>query len=218
MLDWLVIGGGIHGVHLAARLIEEAGVLSSKLRIVDPGEQLLHQWRTCAERTGMKYLRSPAVHHLDIDPWSLTRFAKKRKRRFSSLFKAPYQRPALHLFNAHCNAVINRYQLPKLHIRAEALKCEVDCSHVTVELGDGQQLRSHKVVLAVGSGGQPYLPPWVPRNDERIQHLFDLQRPMLSFTAEQSVAVVGGGISAGQTALRLRDEGHAVHLISRHPL
>ncbi len=30
-LDWLIIGGGIHGVHIAARLLGEAGVSPSGL-------------------------------------------------------------------------------------------------------------------------------------------------------------------------------------------
>ena len=36
-LDWLIIGGGIHGVHLAARLLGEARVPPEQVRIVDPG-------------------------------------------------------------------------------------------------------------------------------------------------------------------------------------
>ena len=35
-LQWLIVGGGIHGVHIAARLIGEAGVDRSKIRIIDP--------------------------------------------------------------------------------------------------------------------------------------------------------------------------------------
>ena len=32
-LDWLIIGGGIHGVHIAARLLGESGVAPDRLRI-----------------------------------------------------------------------------------------------------------------------------------------------------------------------------------------
>lgn len=31
-LDWLIVGGGIHGVHLAARLVDQAGVSPRPLR------------------------------------------------------------------------------------------------------------------------------------------------------------------------------------------
>jgi len=33
-LDWLIVGGGIHGVHIATRLIADAGVAADRLRIV----------------------------------------------------------------------------------------------------------------------------------------------------------------------------------------
>ena len=32
-LDWLIIGGGIHGVHIAARLLGECGIDPARLRI-----------------------------------------------------------------------------------------------------------------------------------------------------------------------------------------
>ena len=45
-LDCLIVGGGIHGVHVAARLIGEAGVPADRLRILDPGARLLERWRS----------------------------------------------------------------------------------------------------------------------------------------------------------------------------
>ena len=66
-LDWLIIGGGIHGVHIAARLLGESGVAPDRLRILDPCDRLLARWRNCAAATGMTHLRSPGVHHLDLD-------------------------------------------------------------------------------------------------------------------------------------------------------
>ena len=77
--DWVIVGGGIHGVHLAVRLIGEAGVPRERLRIVDEHAHLLERWRDCTATTGMQHLRSPAVHHLDLNPWSLIRFAGQLK-------------------------------------------------------------------------------------------------------------------------------------------
>ena len=79
--EWLIIGGGIHGVHIAARLLGEANVAPERLCIVDPGARLLERWQSCTQRTGMTHLRSPAVHHLDLEPWSLRRYAGKTKQR-----------------------------------------------------------------------------------------------------------------------------------------
>ena len=41
--EWLIIGGGIHGVHLAARLLLEGKVQPDHLLIVDPAETLFWQ-------------------------------------------------------------------------------------------------------------------------------------------------------------------------------
>ena len=80
-VDWLIVGGGIHGVHVAARLIGEGGLDASQVRILDPGEDLLERWCRCTEATGMSHLRSPGVHHLDLEPFSLVHFAGSRRNR-----------------------------------------------------------------------------------------------------------------------------------------
>ena len=120
-LDWLIIGGGIHGVHIAARLVGEAGVPAARLRIVDPGAQLLERWRRCTEATGMTHLRSPSVHHLDLNPWSLHQSAGARKRREHGLFAPPYDRPALGFFNEHCDGVIKAFGLDAAHVERAVL-------------------------------------------------------------------------------------------------
>ena len=216
-LDWLVIGGGIHGVHVAARLIGEAKVDPDKIRIVDPGERLLERWRNCTETTGMTHLRSPSVHNLDLNPWSLIRYAGKRKNRKAGLFAPPYNRPNLGFFNDHCDTVIGTFGLSDLHIRARALSCTVDCDGVAVGLCTGTEITTANVVLAMGSGDQPQWPEWAPREDPRVQHVFGADFDGWPSTPE-TVVVVGGGISAGQVALRLVEDGNEVHMVSRHAL
>ena len=216
-LDWLIIGGGIHGVHIAAKLLGEAQVEPSGLRIVDPGERLLERWRTCTATTGMTHLRSPSVHNLDLNPWSLFRYAGKRKTRRSGLFAPPYDRPQLGFFNDHCDKVIDEFKLDDLHVCADATTCAVDCEGVMVGLSTGESIQTQNVVLAIGAGGQPEWPAWTRRDDPRIHHIFAKTFDGWP-TRQETVAVVGGGISAGQVALRLIDEGHEVHLISRHAL
>ncbi len=218
-LQWLIVGGGIHGVHLAARLMAEGGVEAEQLRIVDPAERLMARWRTCTQITGMTHLRSPSVHHLDMHPWSLQRFAGSRKNRKPGLFAPPYDRPALDLFNAHCDHVVETYGLDALHIQDRVASCVVECDGVTLGGADGQTYSAQNVVLAMGSGDRPRWPQWAPVDDSQVQHVF---QPDFDGWPEQSspqsVAVIGGGISAGQVALRLMKEGHDVHLICRHTL
>ena len=84
-IPWLIIGGGIHGVHIAARLLgSQSGGMDlnldpdpanskskSNLCIVDAHEHLLHTWKSRTAATGMEYLRSSAGYHLDPDENSL---------------------------------------------------------------------------------------------------------------------------------------------------
>ena len=216
-LDWLIIGGGIHGVHIAARLIGEADVEPERLRIVDPGERLLERWRRCTATTGMTHLRSPSVHNLDLNPWSMLKSAGRRKKRKAGLFAAPYDRPNLSFFNDHCDQVIRDFDLDGLHIRARATTCTVDCDAALVGLSTETQISTANVVFAIGAGEQPLWPDWAPKDEPRVQHIFDPDFHDWPSAAE-TIAVVGGGISAGQVALRLVEEGHDVHLISRHAL
>jgi len=216
-LDWLIIGGGIHGVHLAARLIGDAGVEPESLRIVDPGDRLLARWNTCTTTIGMTYLRSPSVHHLDVDAWSLRRYANRYKSLKSGLFAPPNDRPALALFNAHCDRVVKTFGLSGLHVRDRASRCSVDRDGVGVRLSSGREVQAHNVVLAIGATEQVEWPDWAAREDAWSHHVFEPGFDGWPATTE-TVVVIGGGISAAQVTLRLLAEGHRVHLVSRHAL
>ena len=216
-LDWLIIGGGIHGVHIAARLLDEAGVSREQLRIVDPGPRLLDRWRSCTETTGMTHLHSPSVHHLGTDHGALRRFAGKRKNRMPRRFVPPFERPSIGLFNEHCDQIEKKLGLAELHIRDRAVRCSTGCDDVAVELAGGEELRTRHLVLAMGCSDQPYRPAWASVDAARIQHVFE---PGFNDwpTSPETVMVVGGGISAAHVVLRLLAEGHEVHHVSRHPI
>ncbi len=223
-LDWLIIGGGIHGVHLGVRLLGEAEVPPERLRVVDPGPRLLDTWRRCTANTGMRFLRSPAVHHLDLEPFSLLRFARSGRRRRDTpngAFAAPYNRPSLDLFAAHCDDVVSRFALDALHVQDVATGISLSCDGVSVELGGGGAVSTRNVLLAVGSAGRPRWPEWaraLERDGARIHHVFEAGFDLDPEAWPARVAVVGGGITAAQVALRLADAGREVHLVSRHPL
>lgn len=216
-LDWLIIGGGIHGVHIAARLIGDARVAPERLRIVDPAPRLLDRWHTCTEATGMTFLRSPSVHNIDLKPLSLKKFARRQSQQAVRQFAPPYDRPALPLFNAHCDHVIESFGLHTLHISDRAVACDIDCEHVRVQLSSGQELTAGRLVLALGASEQPAWPDWAPRDHARVSHIYEA-----GFSgwpeAPETVVVLGGGITAGQVALRLTRDGHRVHMVSSHDL
>ena len=217
-LEWLIVGGGIHGVHVAARLIGEAKVSPERLRIIDPQERLLSRWRACTDITGMTHLRSAAVHHLDLKADDLFKFAGHRRNRKPGAFSGPYNRPSLSLFNRHCDRVIDSFGLSVLHIQAKVESCEVQHEAVVARASNGKHLEAENVVLAIGPGERPKWPSWARQEDDRIHHIFEPSFNGWPLEQTESVAVVGGGISAAQVALRLLSEGHHVHLVSRHPL
>jgi cation diffusion facilitator CzcD-associated flavoprotein CzcO len=221
-LDWVIVGGGPHGVHLAVRLLEEGRVKRDHLRIVDPHPTLMHRWRCCTASTGMRYLRSPAVHHLDLEPFDLLRFAEAGPGGpgTGSHFAPPYSRPSVDLFARHCDALLRRHRLDALHIRAGATRIALGEASVGLGLSDGRELHTHSVVLALGNSDHRHWPGWCRQlrdSGGRVCHVFDEDAPLQPETLPHTLAVVGGGISAAQVATRLAAAGKQVTVLARHP-
>ena len=218
----------MHGVHLAARLVGEACLDPGRLRILDPGPRLLDRWRSFTAETGMSHLRSPGVHHLDLEPFSLIKFAGNRRTRRPGVLRGIYNRPSLELFNEHCELVIERFGLGELHLRDHASRLEPGPDGVRVTTHSGAELHVGQVVLAIGASGQPEWPSWAPKNDPRVRHIFGYGPAAEAFEEERlapdvapehrRLIVVGGGISAAQLALRLAVKDRRVDLVARHPL
>ncbi|MEM1182749.1 MAG: FAD/NAD(P)-binding protein [Acidobacteriota bacterium] len=219
-VDWLILGGGLHGVHVGARLIGEAGVEQARIRIIDPGDRLLARWRRFTAETGMSHLRSPGVHHLDVESSSLIKFAGNRRSRRRGVLRGIYNRPSLEIFNAHCDWVIQRFGLDSRHLRAEALAIEPLSDGVRVTMRSGEVVQTSQLVLAIGASCRPEWPEWAPRGQSRISHIFGEPSPAEDggdSAPEENILVVGGGISAAQLALRLAVGGRTVDLVRRHP-
>ncbi len=236
MLDWLVIGGGPHGVHIALRLIGEAGVARDAIRIVDDEPRLLARWRRSTRNTGMTFLRSPSVHHIGLSSASLSRFASGRGRRVHKPFTRPYSRPALELFDLHCDDVIERNALEALHVWGRVHRLEVSPAGAQVgfeDLADAGrigQLHARHVILALGAPREPAWPEWARSAlasesamggsgaRQRIRHIFDPGFELEDEPSDSAIAVIGAGISGAQVALRMARPGRRVILVSRHGL
>lgn len=258
LLKWLIVGGGPHGVHIATCLLEELvpSISHSNLQIVDDEPQLLHKWKTRTAATGMSYLRSSASYHLDVREDGLQRFANEqlnktnsaKKRRSKTdkrdpLFAADYQRPKLDLFNHHCDHVIAKNQLDKVHLQGRVMDIVPKETHVEVEIQqpNGEIVTSHaeNIVLALGSDVPAY-PEWATEDmigAGKVRHIFadDHDNEDDSFYPRKSIAIVGGGISAAHLALKLDREQEAkrssscnterdddmrtnIHILCRHEL
>ena len=218
MLDWLIIGGGIHGVHLAHVLVHGQGLSADAVRILDPHERLLAAWSRRTTNTGMRYLRSPRVHHIDLEPFALEQFAREQGGDPATWWIEPYRRPSYALFQQHCQHVIDTYQLDRLHIRGQALALHRVAGGWCVET-DSDRITAQRVLLATGRQ-QLQIPDWAKTlfaQNAPIQHVLDHAFDTHYIADGAEVIVVGGGISAGQIALKLMHD-HTVTLVTRQSL
>ena len=220
--DWVIIGGGIHGVPLAARLLGQAGVSQEGIRIIDPGPKLLHSWYRCSQNTGMRFLRSPSVHHLDVDPFSLRLFAEQKCGRDGEVpFTPPYDRPSVQLFSAHCDHVISKFQLQSIHVQDKVVDVDLRCDGVRIELTEQEPIRAKQVILAMGMSAHPKWPSWssaLVMAGIKIHHIFGPDFVLVPEEWPQRIAVIGAGLSGTQAAIRLAESGRTVHLVSRHAI
>ncbi|KHF40767.1 FAD/NAD(P)-binding protein [Halalkalibacter okhensis] len=221
MFEWTIIGGGIQGCTLATYLIKRKCTSISNLAIVDPQPEPLSTWKRCTETVEMPFLRSPSIHHLDVDPFALEKFAKSESGKPSSHFYGPYDRPSLSLFNKHCDVLFEEIQLQQSWIQGRVIKLEREKTHWKITLTDGRQFDSENVVLAMGLSEHPFIPDWAKELQEQganIQHIYE-NRMFSDPNYTDDIVIVGGGISAIHTALKWsnRKPGR-IKLLSRHPL
>jgi cation diffusion facilitator CzcD-associated flavoprotein CzcO len=213
MLDWLIVGGGVHGTHLFSALTCAAG---QRVAVLDPAAQPMAQFWRCVAACGMRRLRSPAVHHLELDRWSLVDFAEARAE--PGALSPPYGRPSVALFRAHCERLVERVGLRDHWIRGVARSIVAGPDAVLVESTAGP-IRARRVALALGTGEQLSIPNWaLPAMDsDRLHHLYESSFDPRRISTGDRVLVVGMGI--GAVHLALSQAGHAkVTLASRHPL
>lgn len=197
MLEWIIVGGGIHGTLLANFLLSAKKVLPQQIQILDPHPHLLFRWQHCTRNCGMEYLRSTLVHHIDVDPFALKKYSRKTAFRYQ--FIEPYSRPALKLFNEHCASVIEKRGLAKLHCQAQVTDIHVKNGHLQVECSTGT-VNTKRVLLAIGSDSLSF-PEWSKKI--KAQHIFSPSFHRQKLDSCKNITVVGGGISAAQTAIAM---------------
>jgi cation diffusion facilitator CzcD-associated flavoprotein CzcO len=220
MLDWLIIGGGIHGLHCAHVLTTRRGVARERVRILDPHPAPLARWQCYTANTGMAFLRSPDVHHLDVHPMSLYHFARSAAGQSSMPFLNPYQRPALALFQAHVDWLVQRHALTTMWLVGQAEGLRLCQGGLRVETTHGA-LAARRVLLAIGSN-VPLWPGWARRlraAGAAIDHVFDPHFRRTALPPWGHAVILGGGITAVQTTLAMAQAAPGtVTLLSRHPL
>jgi cation diffusion facilitator CzcD-associated flavoprotein CzcO len=218
VLDWLIIGGGVHGTLLSHHLTLVGEVPPERLRVLDPHPTPLWCWERFTRNTGMEYLRSPSVHHLGVNPFELDRFARRQKHR-QRPFAWPYDRPALWLFRRHCEHLVEEHGLARLRVQGRAAGLSRTPRGLRVETAEGA-LEARRVVLALGLGESLCLPEWAQElraAGASVHHIFEAGFRRERLPAGERLIIVGGGISALQLALSQAERAPgSVLLLSRH--
>ena len=220
-----IIGGGIHGVAIAIRLLRDIPTAAKHLAIVDRHPQPLIQWRYKTERQGMTFLRSPVVHHITPDALGIVEYAEHHNR--TSELAPPYSQPSTQLFWDFCNSVLAELEAYRVYYQFDVAKLRWDkgAGRFPFRLisTNNQGFRSRCVLLAIGSDDCPYMPPkfvqWQRRYPNRIFHASQFAVDCEDEgDSENKVVIVGGGLTAGTLAKSLGERGHSVALIARKQL
>lgn len=220
MYDWIVIGGGIHGCTIASFLLKNGKVRSEKLRIIDPYDEPMHSWKKKTETIGMEYLRSPSVHHIDVDPFSLQRYAYQRN--FGERhFYGRYKRPSLQLFNEHSEFILKEVDLQHSWHKGMVNSIEKNQGFWKVRTGKVEELIAKNIVLSISINTQLNIPDWAHQLKShlpnQVVHVFEESLANLS-SLSPPVGVIGGGITAAHLTIKLSSMFPGeVFLVKRHP-
>ncbi len=202
--EWLVVGAGIHGTYLARELLE-SGIERDQIALLDRGGEFLCAFKRKARACGMDALRSTFVQHVGPDPFGLETFAEGHDRG-DELRPTPNHppRPSLELFLDHTDAVIERFGLAELLLERTVTGIGYEGGRYVVKT-DAGTVSARNVVLAVGPGDRYRRPGWAS-NVEDVEHVWDAdERPESRIEPGERVAVVGGGVTAGQFATSIAD-------------
>lgn len=203
MLQWLIVGGGIHGTYLANLLVSRFSVPLDRLAIVDPHDSPCMRWKDLTCKTGMNYLRSPLVHHVDYDPDSLREFLELHNSQEWAQTQGEFERPHLRLFNEHINHVVEKAKLYEAYRVARVTAIKERKGYLRVETTCGA-MNTRKVLLAISPSEETRFPEWARKLKEKgasVRHVFDHDFFLQSMVPGFSYAVIGGGLSALQLAL-----------------
>jgi thioredoxin reductase len=219
VFEWLIIGGGIHGCTIGNYLIKHGKTTIDELLIIDPHQEPMERWRMYTNRIGMEYLRSPSVHHIDVNPFSLQYFSRLND---STAFYGRYKRPSLSLFNEHCETIVEEVKLKQCWEQGRVINVAREEGIWKVETDKGHTFFAKNLVLSISVNEQLSIPKWGKKLGEKfsknVYHIFSNQVINLR-DLQPPIVVVGGGITAAHTVIKLCSIFPGkVTLLSRHRL
>lgn len=219
-----IVGGGIHGVSIALRLLREMPTAAKQLAIVDRHPQPLTQWRDKTKRQGMTFLRSAAVHHISRDALGIVEYAERHNR--TGELAPPYSQPSTQLFWDFCNDALAELTKQPVYYQFEVAKLRWDKGagpfpFRLISTGN-EGFRSRCVILAIGVDDCAYVPPeftqWQRQFRDTVIHASQFSVLAVEETPPAKIVIVGGGLTAGTLAKSLGERGHSVALIARKQL
>ena len=219
-----IIGGGIHGVSIALRLLREVPTAARHLAILDRHPKPLTQWQRKTERQVMAFLRSPAVHHITPDALGIVEYAERHNR--TSELAPPYAQPSTQLFWDFCNAALAELTKHRVYYQFEVAKLRWDKGSGKFPFRlistNNVGFRSRCVILTIGTDDCAYVPPefvrWQGLYPDRILHASQFSVSEEFGTSPARIVVVGGGLTAGTLAKSLSERGHDIALVARKSL
>lgn len=203
IIDLLIIGGGIHGMSLFHFIKQKRKKLT--IKIADPHPAPLNNWKHCTSNTGMRFLRSTGVHHLDIDPFSLQKFCKRHANEIQRPYINPNNRPSLSLFNTHSDKILSVYNLDKHWLQTHIIDINLSKDGVRVYTSL-EEIHCKHVILAIGNGGQLKTPSWTEKlalHSFPVQHIYSPEFRIEDYKQGFHTVVVGSGMGAIQTFIKL---------------
>lgn len=204
----VIIGGGIQGMTIALKLLDDNKLTINDLTIIDPNPYI-KRWETITQRIGMDYLRSPLVHHVHPKPMHLKQYAKEED--YAQGFSGYYQKPQLEMFNNHIKDQIKAYNLDDCYIKDQAITLKKNNDLFTV-IGKKNHYITDCVIIATGINHLHSVPKFMENvSAKNFSHVFEQNA---AIDADTDV-IIGGGITAFHLARKL-SRNNRVTLIMRH--
>lgn len=224
-----IIGGGIHGISIAVRLMRDMPQAARHIVILDKHPQPLTEWRNKTQCQGMTFLRSPAVHHITPDSLGIVDYAQQHDR--TDALAPPYNQPSTEIFWDYCLEAVKEIQAYPIYHQFNVSKLRWDKGTGRFPfriISDkkhygGEGFRSSCVILAIGSEDCVYVPEayrdWQRRYPNRILHSSQFSvNEYQRLEKTDKIVIVGGGLTAGTLARSLSERGHNVVLVARKQL
>jgi len=214
-VDVCVVGAGPHGLAVTAHLLTAKPSLHGRISVIDPSGCWLHTWMEQFARLGIGVLRSPIVHHPDVDPLALMRFANERRLARSNL---PYDPPVTEVFERFCRAVIDKFEINSFVSAGRVEQLDQHENGFVVATKHGS-FRAGSVVWT-GNPAVPIIPEALQSEmgSDRLQIATQVDLRRIDSLDGEHVMIVGGGLTAGHLVVGALERSAHVTLVTRRTI